>query len=78
MRCPEPCGKIRFPDRNTALLACVKLAMYGVLQAPVYGYDCEGYCWHTTSQVFGRGREKSKLGRKLQEYSPAEVPDLQE
>lgn len=70
-RCPPPCGKIRFPSRAVAQLACVRAAMRG--KADLHWYwsrPCRS--WHLgSSKSSGRGGKRGQWVHQFAADPPA-------
>ena len=60
MNCPEPCGKVRYPDRYRAMLACIGVVLKGgPAMEPYRAISCK--CWH----VSGHKKGKPRRGRTI-------------
>lgn len=61
MRCPDPCGKVRYESRYKAMLAAIRLAIEEEFSAKPYRSNICG-CWHLTAH---RG-ERDRGGKTIQ------------
>lgn len=68
MRCPEPCGKIRFSEEYKAQLDAIRIAMAdGVVMRYYYSDGCR--CFHLTAvKKEGRRTRSGKMVQKLRKY----------
>ena len=66
MRCPEPCGKIRFDSDWMAKLSAILIAMEkGIVLTPYHSDKCGTY--HLSGHNHGKLR-KGKAARKMRKY----------